>query len=319
MSFRAWRLAFKMQRLELLLFAAAAVALVVASLLIARGASEARSSFDACVQASGSDAGCGTSPSLNDFSTLGGFARLGAFLTPYALGLILGIPVVAREIEGRTAGIAWTLSRSRTRWLIQRALPLMVVVIVLATAVGIGSEFVTRTNPFADYAANPGFADYTSRGVLLPVRAVVVLLLAIAVGAMVPRQLPALLLAVGVTVALFVGLTVGMDTWMTAEARPIPFDESGRFGPFSDGPRIFDVAYREDATGKVISMNDFYNLHGDVALPDGESDPPGFTQVAIGIPGDQWAPWIARESAVLGALALLSGGLATLVVARRRP
>ena len=119
---------------------------------------------------------------------------------------------------------------------------------------------------------------------LLPVRALVVLLLAIAVGAMVPRQLPALLLAVGVTVALFVGLTIGMDAWMTAEAKPIPFDES-RFGAFADGPRIFDVAYREDATGKLISMNDFYNQHGDVALPDGEPNPPGFTQVAIGIPG----------------------------------
>jgi hypothetical protein len=319
MSFRAWRLTFKMQRLELILFVAAAVLITVASLLIAWGASEARASFDACFQAAGSDAGCGTSPSLNDFSTWGGFTRIGAFLAPFALGLFLGVPVVAREIEGRTAGIAWTLSRSRTRWLLQRVLPLVVVVIVLAAAVGIGSEFVTRTNPYADLAANPGFADYTARGWMLPARALVVLLLAVAVGAMVPRQLPALLLAGAVTLALFVGLTLGMDTWMTAEAKPIPFNDSSRFGPFSDGPRIFDVAYREDATGKIISMNDFYNTHGDVALPDGESDPPGFTQVAIGIPGDQYWTWALRESAILGALALVGGGLATFVVTRRRP
>jgi len=319
MSLRAWRLAFKMQRLELILFVVAAVLLTAASLLIAKGASEARASFDACFQAAGSDAGCGTSPSLNDFSTLGGFTRVGAFLAPFALGLFLGVPVVAREIEGRTAGIAWTLSRSRTRWLIQRVLPLLVVVIVLAAAVGIGGEFVTRTNPYADVAANPGFADYTARGWMLPARALVVLMLAVAVGAMVPRQLPALLLAGAVTLALFIGLTIGMDVWMTAEAKPIPFNEISRFGPFSDGPRIFDVAYREDATGKVISMNDFYNQYGDIALPDGESDPPGFTQVAIGIPGDQYATWVLRESAILGALALVCGGLATFVVTRRRP
>jgi hypothetical protein len=151
------------------------------------------------------------------------------------------------------------------------------------------------------------------------VRAVVVLVLAIVVGAMVPRQLPALLLAVGLTVALFVGLTLGMDAWMSAEAKPMPFNESSRFGPFVDGPRIFDVAYREDATGKVISMNDFYNQHGDVALPDGESDPPGFTQVAIGIPGTQYATWVLRESAILGALAVVGSGVAMLVVRRRRP
>ena len=314
MSSRAWRLAFKMQRLELLIFLAAAVLLTVASLLIAQGASGARASFDACYQAQGTDAGCATSPSLNDFSTLGGFATLGAFLTPFALGLFLGVPVVAREIEGRTAGIAWTLSRSRPRWLIQRVVPLGVFVIVLSAAVGLGSELVTRTNPFADYTANPGFADYTSRGLMLPIQALVVLPVAIAVGAMVPRQLPALLLAAGATVVLFVGLRVGMDAWMTAEAEPIPMDQVE-----SSGPRIFDSAYRDDATGKLISMNDFYNRYGDVALPDGESDPPGFTQVAIGIPGDLYFSWVVREAAILAALAVVSGGLATLVVTRRRP
>jgi len=319
MSLRAWRLAFKMQRLELQIFVAAAVLLVIASVLIAWGASEARASFDACMQTLPPGGNCPpTSPSLNDFSLWGGFTKLGAFLTPFALGLFLGVPIVAREIEGRTAGIAWTLSRSRSRWLVQRAAPLAVVVIVLAAAVGIGSEFVTRTNPFADYASNPGFADYTSRGVLLPIRALAVLLVAIAVGAMVPRQLPALLLAGAMTIALFVGLTMGMDAWMTTEARPIPIEES-RFGSFGDGPRIFDVAYRDDATGEVLSMNDFYNQHGDVALPDGEQNPPGFTQVAIGIPGDQYVTWVLRESAVLGVLALASGAAAVVLVHRRRP
>ena len=314
MSFRAWRLVFKMQRLELLIFVAAAVVVTVASLLIAWGASEARAAFDACYQASGTDANCATSPSLNDFSLWGGFAKLGAFLTPFAFGLFLGVPVVAREIEGRTAGIAWTLSRSRSRWLLQRIVPLVVMVIVLSAAVGIGSEFVTRTNPFADYASNPGFADYTSRGVMLPVRALAVLLVAIAVGAMVPRQLPALLLAAGVTIALFVGLTLGMDAWMTAEAEPIVMNQV-QLG----GPRIFDAAFQDNATGEVISMNDFYNRYGDVAIPDGEQNPPGFTQVAIGIPGDKYGTWVLRESAIVGALGVISGGVALVTVQRRRP
>jgi hypothetical protein len=319
MTIRAWRLAFKMQRLELLIFIAAAILITVASLLIAWGTSEARASFDACYQAQGTDAGCGTSPSLNDFSMWGGFARISAFLTPFALGLFLGVPVVAREIEGRTAGIAWTLSRSRARWLIQRVLPLVVMVVVLAALVGIGSEFVTRTNPFAELDANPGFADHTARGWMLPLRALAVLALGIAVGAMVPRQLPALLLAGAVTLALFVGLSIGMDTWMTAEAKPMRIDESGRFGPFEGGPRIFDIAYQDDATGEVITENDFYNRYGDdIFVPDGGM-PEGFTQVAIGIPGEEYWTWALRESAILAGLAIASGGLAMLVVARRRP
>jgi len=84
----------------------------VMGLLIAWGASEVRADFDACMQRLGPGANCSpSSPSLNDLSLWGGFATLGAFLTPFALGLILGVPVVAREIEGRTAGIAWTLSQ----------------------------------------------------------------------------------------------------------------------------------------------------------------------------------------------------------------
>jgi hypothetical protein len=315
MTFRGWRLAFKMQRLELLLLLAAAVLLVVASLLIAWGTTEVRSAFLACIERLGPGASCSpSSPSLNDFSLWGGFAKLGAFLSPFALGLVLGVPVVAREVEGRTAAIAWTLSRSRLRWLIQRAVPLLAFVVLVTAVIGVGSELVTRANPFANFAPNPGFADYTSRGLMLPVRALAVLMVAIAVGAMVARQLPALLLAAGVTVVLFVGLTVGMDAWMTAEAEPIPMDQVE-----SSGPRIFDSAYREDATAKLISMNDFYNRYGDVALPEGESDPPGFTQVAIGIPGERYFTWVAREAAILGALAVVSGGLATLVVTRRRP
>ncbi|MDP9251120.1 MAG: hypothetical protein M3O78_07105 [Chloroflexota bacterium] len=52
--------------------------------------------------------------------------------------------------------------------------------------------------------------------------------------------------------------------------------------------------------------------------PDGEAHQ-GFSQVAIGIPGDQYGLWVLRESALLGALTLASVGLAGLVVRRRRP
>jgi hypothetical protein len=313
MTFRGWRLAFKMQRLELLLLFGAAGVVVVATLLIAWQTSEARAAFDACFKASPPGANCPTSPSLNDLSLWGGFARLGAMLMPFALGLFLGVPVVAREIEGRTAGMAWTLSRSRLRWLLQRAAPLVVMVLVVAGLVGLSGEVLARTNPFAEGRLDPGLADYGSRGVLLPVRAATVLLLAIAMGALVPRQLPALLIAGAATLGLFVALTIGIEAWMKTEAQPIGMDQVEK-----SGARVFDVAYREDQSGKVISMNDFYNRYGDIATPDGGA-PEGFTEMAIGIPGDRYGLWVLRESGVLAAPALTAAGLAALIVRRRRP
>jgi hypothetical protein len=302
-----------MQRLELLLLFGAAGVVVVASLLIAWQTSEARAAFEACFKASPPGANCPTSPSLNDLSLWGGFARLGGMLTPFALGLFLGVPVVAREIEGRTAGIAWTLAQSRLRWLVERVAPLLIMVVVVAAVVGLSGEVLARTNPFAEHRLDPGFADYGSRGVLLPVRAATVLLLAIAMGALVPRQLPALLLAGAATLGLFVALTIGIEAWMKAEARPIGMDQVEK-----SGARVFDVAYRENASGKVISMNDFYNRYGDIGTPDGGA-PEGFTEVAIGIPGDQYGLWMLRESVVLGALALTGAGAAAVIVQRSGP
>jgi hypothetical protein len=313
MTLRGWRLAFAMQRMEPLLLFGAAGAVVVASLVIAWQTNEARAAFDACFKASPPGTNCPTSPSLNDLSLWGGFARLGGMLTPFALGLFLGVPVVAREIEGRTAGIAWTLSRSRLRWLVQRVAPVLVMVVVVAALVGLSGEVLARTNPFAEHRLDPGFADYGSRGVLLPVRAATVLLLAIAMGALMPRQLPALLLAGAATLGLFVALTIGMEAWMRTEAQPIGMDQVEK-----SGARVVDVAYRVDQSGMVISMIEFTNRYGDVATPDGGA-PEGFTEVAIGIPGDQYGLWVLRESAVLAALALTSAGLAALIVQRKRP
>src|SRR5574340_701891 len=49
-----------------------------------------------------------------------------ALMAPFPLiaGLLLGVPLVGREIEWGTAPLAWTLGRSRRRWLLARAVPL---------------------------------------------------------------------------------------------------------------------------------------------------------------------------------------------------
>ena len=39
-----------------------------------------------------------------------------AWVAPFGMGLLLGVPLVSREVEQKTAGVAWTLSRSRTTW-----------------------------------------------------------------------------------------------------------------------------------------------------------------------------------------------------------
>jgi hypothetical protein len=96
------------------------------------------------------------------------------------LGLFLGVPVVAREIEGRTAHLAWTLDPGRWRWLLQRAVPVLAVALVAGILIGIGSEMVTQAPPFMEHRLGAGFSDYGSRLGQVPVRTVAVLVLGIA-------------------------------------------------------------------------------------------------------------------------------------------
>jgi ABC-type transport system involved in multi-copper enzyme maturation permease subunit len=51
-------------------------------------------------------------------------------VTPFVVGILLGVPLVSLEIEKRTAPLAWSLSLSRIRCLAGRTLPLLVAIAI---------------------------------------------------------------------------------------------------------------------------------------------------------------------------------------------
>jgi hypothetical protein len=315
LPWRAWRLTFALQRQELLILVSATALLVVGSVLAARMTSEARVAFDACVSQvePGSDACRSLSAPLNDLSFWEGVTKLAAQWSPMILGLFLGVPLVAREIEGRTAPIAWALDPGRGRWLLQRAVPVLAVALVAGVLVGIGGEMVTQAPPFREHPLGAGFSDYGSRLGQIPVRTVAVLVLGIGIGALVPRQLPALLLTGAATLVLFTAITLGMGAWMQAAAEPIAMDHG-----YESGARVFDQAFRDNATGALISTVDFDQQQ--IGSEDLESTaPPGMTRVWLGIPGDEYGQWVGRESGIVLGLTLIVGAATLAVVRRRRP
>lgn len=95
-------------------------------------------------------AACEQSP--QPFYELSSRAELISYLgwaTPFGIGLVLGVPLVAREIEQRTAGVAWSLSRSRAVWLAWRVAFAALVMIVLLLVVAIAGE-VLASRPDAN-------------------------------------------------------------------------------------------------------------------------------------------------------------------------
>jgi len=315
MTWRAWRLTFRMQGLVLWLLGGAVVVLTVGSVLVAWQTHETRAAFDVCLAgvAPGSNACQSISAPLNDLSLWGGTAKLAAQWMPLILGLFLGVPVVAREIEGRTAAMAWALDPGRGRWLLQRTLPVLAVVLVAGILIGIGGELVTLAPPFQEHPLGAGFSDYGSRLGQVPVRAIAVLVLGIAIGTLVPRQLPALLLTGGATLGLFMALTLGMGAWMQAEAEPIPIDHG-----YEAGAHLYEQVFQDDATGALISTAEFDQQQVPTDNPEA-SAPPGMTRVWLGVPGEKYGLWVLRESGILLGLTVLVGAATLVLVRRRRP
>jgi hypothetical protein len=318
---RAMRLALGMQRLEMWILLGAALLVAVAALGIAWQTQVVREEQLACYRATpGAEVGDEFSPchaqdpTLQSLQTAAAFAKVGVIGLPILLGAFLGVPIVARELEGRTAHLTWSLSRSRRRWLVQRAGPVLGVVAVAAVAVGMAGDVLTHAAPWVE-GSDPGFEDWWSRGPQVAVRAAAVFGIALAAGALFGRQLPAVLVTGGATLALFLAVFFVLDGWMAAAAEPIPVSPT----TIVSG-KIYGSGWRDDATGVLLG-----DVEADRAGVWDEDDldefgmPRGYTMIFYMVPSHRYGEFVLREGALFGAATLATLGAGLVVTRRRRP
>jgi ABC-type transport system involved in multi-copper enzyme maturation permease subunit len=115
-------------------------------------------------------------------------------IAPGLLGIILGVPVVAREVELRTASFSWALTPSRWRWLIARFLPMLLVGVVALAVVAWAGTTLFDALWLGRYG--PDLTEVAAQGVALVVRGLAAVAVALLIGALVGRTMPALLIAV---------------------------------------------------------------------------------------------------------------------------
>jgi hypothetical protein len=233
-------------------------------------------------------------------------AALSAVIPVFA-GLVIGVAVVAREIERGTAWLPWSFSPSRRTWLLRRVAVLGAVVGALALVPAVTSEMLaSAANPGVDLGAS--FRDTGTRGPVIIARALAAFGVAVLAGAVLGRTLPALLLAMAGIAAVSVGSSLGQDIWLRAEAYPIPDTAS------VDDAFIRDVAFVLP-DGRLVDWDTAWT-----ELTDPNSSPmDAFPQRYIGIPGTLAPEKRAREAAIILAVGLVAAALATAVVERRRP
>ncbi|HEX5040511.1 MAG TPA: hypothetical protein VFW95_10275 [Candidatus Limnocylindria bacterium] len=319
MNRTSWRLLWRQQRWELALLIGGALLLAAAMAFVAWQIPLTNESASACSQ--GASSAAGLTPecrSLIDWGNLwtastGIFIGL-ATVAPFLVGLLLGAPVLAREIEKRTAPMAWSLSRSRRRWLAGRVLPLVLLVGVALVLVGQASTMLQN----AAYPDGRGFMDYGSRGLIVPARGLAVFGVAVAVGLVCGRVLPAVLISGLLTIALIVGTELVRGDVMRAEATWIGVDQS-QPDALAGISMVYDSGFVDDSTGERVTYEQASERFPEEFGPQGMGMPEGMTMVYLATPPDRYPSFVARESAALVGVALLAGLVATVLIGTRRP
>lgn len=280
---------------------------------------------------------------------LGGEIQVIRLALPFAIpaaALLLGVPVVARELETRTASLAWSLSGRRSRWLVSRVVPMLGIVLVAGgiTAV-LGSGFFDTLRSVDTY---PYLHELGSSGAGLLARGVMAFGLALLVGAVVGRTMPALVIAAALVLGWGLVATDAIrgqqterylvwqvqddNDWQTLGPKPLVYGRSGTFDvrrpgdPGTPGGRFDDGALEAlviDACGEApqddTGESEALKLWAACADPIYEAEYAFARPWDEIVPGERFGEYVAADVA----LSLLIGGAAILltfpIVARRRP
>src|SRR5262245_61582484 len=167
---RSMPLVFRMQRFEIVSVGIIAAALVAAALLVANELNAV--GYGACYGAEAPPPSCEALGrrffDIQQSHASPVFAFMN--LLPYAVGLFLGAPLIARELERGTARLAWSIAPSRIRWYAWRVLPVVGFAILVAFAAGFAvDQLVAARTPGIDLENS--FDTFGQRGAIVAVTA----------------------------------------------------------------------------------------------------------------------------------------------------
>lgn len=333
------RLSYRQQRWELILIVLGVAGVAAGMVWVANTLETLRAASPDCLAGvGGGNISVSEGPAaaceviLTDYDSTKGLAsnllNL-AWATPFGMGVILGAPVVAREIDGGTAQLAWSLSRSRVGWLLRRIAFIAVFGLALLTVLAFTSELLAAAI-LPGRTLDEDFTWFGRRGLLIVARGVGAILVGVLVGAIVGRVLPAVLASAVVIGLVFAGLSLGHDQWNRAEATVQPRNLVAA-EPSEVEMTSLGVAYGIETTdGAFMSYNQAFdrglepNLGGeDGKVYESEADLAAGRFIGhhawLMIPGERYPELVRRDSAVAVIVGLVALGATAAVVTRRRP
>lgn len=249
---------------------------------------------------------------LNDAGSWGYFALAGIAVLPILSGLLVGIVLVGKELDRGTATFAWSLTPSRRRWLLVRALPLAVLVTIASLLGGVLADWLeVLRSPGNDVSLS--FDHVTTRGIVVGAQAFAFLGIAMFVGSVLGRVLPALLLSAGLVLIAYAGVAIAADMMVRTETVMV-------VDPQAVVPGQLKELLYQTPEGEIVSWSVLYDRLGsawETSEDGGESL--GIRQVLIVIPEQLYPITVARMSIFFTVIGLAGLVLSAAVVDRRRP
>lgn len=238
-SFVSARLSIRMQRFEvaaatLLMLALSGGAVLVTGRLSSVGVSER------CLErwiGGGGPFSAGTClNSMQQWAAINedeaGKVMAAMFVLPFVAGLLLGVPLVGRELEARTAAVAWALAGSRRRWLTGRMVPILLLTVGIAAIAAMASSLLEAARSGNGLWVS-AFNDASLFGPPVVAHALAGLGLGMFAGALLGRTLPALI--VGAVLAVLVAnASIGVRWRSVPDSNLIQETPSAQLDPAYD-------------------------------------------------------------------------------------
>jgi hypothetical protein len=239
------------------------------------------------------------------------------FVLPFVVGLVLGVGLVGREIEGGTASTVWALAGSRRRWLTGRLVPMLVFLLGLLAFSAITSAVLAQ-GAVPWLFGRPTFELVGHQGAGIVARGFAGFGLAVLIGAWSGRMLPVVILSALLALFLAVGGWLLLDKWVEVSAHQfaVPSWFNGEYdGGVFRGPTAWRLP-----DGRVLSGWDVDPASYAPAGVDREAWVRDNVQkLATGVVSADYTAWAVTEAAVYGGIGLVLIAGTYAIVERRRP
>jgi hypothetical protein len=235
-------------------------------------------------------------------------------IVPLVVGLLVGVPIVGREIEAGTTLFAWGVAPSRLRWFGRKVAVIGLVLGIVLVLAAVTSDFLETTRRTV-MPATP-YENFGLFGAVVALRGFAAFACGLLVGALTGRTLPAFILA-ALLMACCISLAGGLREYWASSQPQVVVDEG--MGPAFAG-QITGAGWI-DESGVVLRYED-----GIARVPPSGLDDPdawlwgnGYRQISLGIARDQAEAWVPIEYVGWIALGTVFMGAAGAVTLRRHP